>query len=148
MRYLFLLVFPLFACVTEKSYTLPKTWTNDLSITLYTGGGDDYFSLHVTYTADSCNYDSMQNGVHTLNKFKLSDADKSTILTKLREFNLSKVRTKSVEQRHDHGTEELCIVQGAKAKCWSSSSSEEISGNVEGFNKACAYLEKFARDHH
>lgn len=127
------------------NYTIPKTWTKDFTITVYDGGGMAYESTNITYTYDSCTYDRMEEGVHDVKTFKLSDADRAAVLAKLREYKLDQVKSSKLKGiAYDKPTTKICTGQKSGSKCIESSASTRISSNADGFYKAYDYLVAFA----
>lgn len=147
MKYLLaIFILPLIACITDKGgYEVPSKWNKDFKITLYEGGGMAYESLDVTYTADSCIYDRMEQGVHSVSAFKLTEQNKTDILKKLMEFKLNKVRSKENKGTvYDKSSTRLCLINGANQTCMESGATVDITANSEGFYKAYTYLTDFA----
>src|SRR4051812_2863506 len=101
MKYILMLLCVCFflACIvnTGKSFELPKKWNKDLSIDLYEGGGMRYASTTIFLSADSCNYIEMENGVNTIKRFKLSDAEQEEVSTKLNSYHVGAIETTTIK---------------------------------------------------
>jgi hypothetical protein len=137
----------LLGCVSRiDTLALPPTWTDDLVITVYDGGGMLYQSLDISCTADSCRYDSMNQGIHKIQNFALSAEDKQSILKQLHDYGLGNVwsiPTKGVV--YDKATQRICVTQKTAQHCVEDSAAQSIGLNGNGFFRSHDYLIEFAK---
>lgn len=133
----------------EESFEIPKKWEKNFSVTLYSGGGMNYESTNIFLFADSCRYVEMENGVDSIKRFVLSQAEKEEVLLKLRSFNVSEIKTIELEGTvYDKETNRICFALAPKqAFCIETGATQGIEEKEKGdFYKAYNYLVSLAKE--
>ncbi len=149
MKFLFILTGFIFCSCFNTKYELPKTWDKNFSIVLYQGGGMNYESTNILFSYDSCKYVEMNEGVHKITRFKLSDKSRNAILKKLTGFNVESMETqKTAELINDKETTSICFQNASKKDhCISTGATTQIERKyVVDFYKAYQYLLALAKE--
>jgi hypothetical protein len=121
----------------------PKTWTKDFQITYTFSGSMDGSRSSLIFTYDSCIYirNTAMNAPDTT-EFLLSDSDRSTILKKMADLKIDKVKSEmSIAVVYDGWSSLLCV----GLHCVNGGTSAEMSEeDHETFSLAHSWLETFA----
>lgn len=131
--------------VSAQNDKLAETWTKDFQITYTFGGSMDGSRTMLKFTYDSCIY--VRNTGMTrpkTTKFLLSETDRATILKKMAELNIEKVKSEiSIAPVRDGWSSLLCV----GSHCINGGTSAKMSEkDKETYSLAHSWLETFAME--
>lgn len=128
----------------ENSFKLPETWTKDFVITLSYRNSMSGGVTGIRFTVDSCTYtyQSHHSKKPENGTFKLKDADRVSILKKLRALNADQIKSElKLQGVRDGWSQSICF----GANCIEGGTAAEMSEEDKNtFLNAYQFLEEFA----
>ncbi len=130
----------------EKTKGVPESWGKDFTISLYTGGGMLNESSKVEYTHDSCVHIEQKNEEIKRKGFALTEADRSTILNRLRELSFYDIKEDTTHHAiiYDKETVNICMYNAEEFCVSEGSIAETDKKGMEHFSAAYRFLFDFA----
>lgn len=134
------------ACTFEKKPALPDKWKKEFSIRAYSGGGMRNETTHVEITYDSCRYTHRTGDEKEVIAFPMTEASRTTLLEKMHELRLDKIRTSDTDVTYDKESTSICYFDHEKDNCSEEGATSEIHEDDEAnFFSAYQYLVDFGK---